>query len=150
MKLALDRFGKERIRYSESLEDPTAPSYHRLHEATKDGLDRMVMQSTLRDVYHGIMINKFEPIRKSDSAVVDFLVQVLFFSLHIKQFTIYESFLYVEHIFAVTSKHMHKIKLYKKNFLIVVLKSFSKVQILLNFLHQIVREVSFCGLMFAL
>ncbi|XP_054280807.1 uncharacterized protein LOC128998618 isoform X1 [Macrosteles quadrilineatus] len=76
MRLVLDRYGKNHIRYEGPLEDPTSGPYQRLVDATREGLDRMVMQSDLRDIYHGVEVRGFEPAREPDNAVVRFYVQL--------------------------------------------------------------------------
>ncbi|KAI5723503.1 hypothetical protein M8J76_007193, partial [Diaphorina citri] len=78
MKLALDRNGKEKIRYSDSLQDVSSPGYLKLAAVTRDGLDRLVMQSELRDVYQGLEINRFDPVPgsgASETAQVNFHLQ---------------------------------------------------------------------------
>lgn len=82
MKLALDRNGKEKIRYSDSLQDVSSPGYLKLAAVTRDGLDRLVMQSELRDVYQGLEINRFDPVPgsgASETAQVNFHLQVRLF-----------------------------------------------------------------------
>lgn len=76
MKIPLDRQGEENIRFTDTLADRTSPSHHQLTEAARDGLDRMVMQSNLRDIYHGIVVSGFEPTKESDKASVVYMVQV--------------------------------------------------------------------------
>ncbi|KAG8338616.1 hypothetical protein J6590_000290 [Homalodisca vitripennis] len=76
MRLVLDRYGKDHIRYTGPLEDPNSGPYQRLVDATREGLDRMVMQSDLRDIYHGVEVRGFEPARMPDNAVVKFYVQL--------------------------------------------------------------------------
>lgn len=77
IKIALARYGKEVLKYKDPLADSTSPQYIRLALATHEGLDRMVMQSDLRDIYHGVQINKFEP-NKDNGIINEFYVQVLF------------------------------------------------------------------------
>ncbi|KAK3907504.1 Polycystin-2 [Frankliniella fusca] len=78
MRLALDRHAGERVRFAEWLSDPTSPRFARLAEATKEGLERVVMQSELRDVAHGVVLQGFAPAGQHDSdhAVVNFYVQL--------------------------------------------------------------------------
>uniref|UniRef100_A0A1B6D0I9 EGF-like domain-containing protein n=2 Tax=Clastoptera arizonana TaxID=38151 RepID=A0A1B6D0I9_9HEMI len=76
IKLVLDRYGKDHIKYSESLNDSTSSHYQVLSEATREGLDRMVMQSDLRDIYHGVAINGFSPVKKPENTMVRFYVQL--------------------------------------------------------------------------
>lgn len=77
MKLVLDKFRKEPIKYSSQLESPSSNQYQKLSEATREGLNRMSMQSDLRDIYHGVIIGGYEPAGKSDKAVVSYIIQVI-------------------------------------------------------------------------
>lgn len=75
MKIALSQLGKDKLRFEQALADKSSTRYARLAQASHDGLDRLVMQSDLRDIYHGIQINGFEP-HKDTGVVNDFYVQV--------------------------------------------------------------------------
>ncbi|GLV34887.1 uncharacterized protein CBL_09367 [Carabus blaptoides fortunei] len=75
MKIALSRFGKEKLKFKENLADPTSPQYTRLADATHEGLDRMVMQSDLRDIYHGVQVSGFEPTN-DEGLINNFYVQL--------------------------------------------------------------------------
>ncbi|XP_065210175.1 uncharacterized protein LOC135838465 isoform X2 [Planococcus citri] len=76
MRIPLDRQGEENIRFTDTLADHTSPSHHQLTEAAREGLDRMVMQSNLRDIYHGIVVSGFEQAKQSDKASVVYMVQL--------------------------------------------------------------------------
>uniref|UniRef100_A0A8D8WRQ5 63 kDa sperm flagellar membrane protein n=1 Tax=Cacopsylla melanoneura TaxID=428564 RepID=A0A8D8WRQ5_9HEMI len=83
MKLVLDRNGKEKIRYTDTLQDVSSPGYLKLAAVTRDGLDRLVMQSELRDVYQGLEINRFDPalgvaapVSPEQHALVNFHLQL--------------------------------------------------------------------------
>lgn len=76
MKLVLEKFRKEPIKYSTQLENPISNQYQKLTEATKEGLNRMSMQSDLRDIYHGVIVGGFEPDKNSDKAVVSYIIQL--------------------------------------------------------------------------
>ncbi|VVC43621.1 EGF-like, conserved site,EGF-like calcium-binding domain,SEA domain,EGF-like calcium-binding [Cinara cedri] len=76
MKLVLDRFRKEPIKYSTELENPSSNQYQKLTEATREGLNRMSMQSDLRDIYHGVIVGGYEPAEKSEKAVVSYIIQL--------------------------------------------------------------------------
>lgn len=76
MKIALSRYGNEMLKFNEKLADSTSPQYTRLAAATHEGLDRMVMQSDLRDIYHGVQVGGFEPA-KDEGLINNFYVQVL-------------------------------------------------------------------------
>lgn len=87
MKLVLEKFRKESIKYSSQLENPSSNQYQQLTEATREGLNRMSMQSDLRDIYHGVIISGYEPAGKSDKAVVSYIIQVYF--IYIKKIVLY-------------------------------------------------------------
>jgi SEA domain len=70
MKLELARNGKERLTFDPSLADPTSPNYSHLVALTHDSLDRMVMQSDLRDIYHGVHVTGFEGAGKAANGVL--------------------------------------------------------------------------------
>ncbi|GFG33362.1 hypothetical protein Cfor_04066, partial [Coptotermes formosanus] len=76
MKVALARHGKETLRYGSSMEDTTSTHYQQLAEAAREGLDRMVMQSDLRDIYHGVVVDGFQPDDQGDGVTVNFYVQL--------------------------------------------------------------------------
>lgn len=76
MKVALARHGNEILHYGNSMEDTTSSHYQQLTEAAREGLDRMVMQSDLRDIYHGVVVNGFQPDDQGDGVTVNFYVQV--------------------------------------------------------------------------
>ncbi|CAH0764833.1 unnamed protein product [Diatraea saccharalis] len=83
VKLALGSQGNERLQFHESLSDNSSKQYHALALATHEGINRMVMQSDLRDVYHGVHITGFHPvpIKKQDGDMYqgvlnDFYVQL--------------------------------------------------------------------------
>lgn len=78
MKLVLDKFRKEPIKYSTQLENPSSNQYQKLIEATREGLNRMSMQSDLRDIYHGVIVEGFEPAEKNEKTVVSYIIQVMF------------------------------------------------------------------------
>lgn len=75
MKIALYRNGKDVLKYQDNLADQSSPQYLSLAAATHNGLDRMVMQSDLRDIYHGVQVNEFER-NKDDGIISNFYLQV--------------------------------------------------------------------------
>jgi hypothetical protein len=70
MKLELAKNGKETLVYDASLADPTSPNYSQLAVVTHDSLDRTVMQSDLRDIYHGVHVTGFEGSGKAANGVL--------------------------------------------------------------------------------
>lgn len=75
MHVPLERLGKEKINYSQYVMDVNSQTYQTLIDATKEGLHRMVMQSDLRDIYHGIEVTGFNH-KERDDIVADFYIQV--------------------------------------------------------------------------
>ncbi|KAK5640711.1 hypothetical protein RI129_009258 [Pyrocoelia pectoralis] len=76
IKLVLDRNGKGKLRFNESLSDKNSTEFHRLARLTYEGLDRMVMQSDLRDVYHGVQVHGYEPFISDDGLFNEFHLQL--------------------------------------------------------------------------
>lgn len=91
VRLALGSQGNERLKFHSSLSNNSSKEYHSLAVATHEGINRMVMQSDLRDVYHGVHITGFHPIEiklpRGDSyqgVINDFYVQVQNIEIFIK------------------------------------------------------------------
>ncbi|XP_024082315.1 mucin-17 isoform X2 [Cimex lectularius] len=76
LSIPLERLGPEKITYSPTLLDTNSTDYQALSEATKEGLDRMIMQSEIRDVYHSLQITGFKPDNKEDNAMANFYIQL--------------------------------------------------------------------------
>lgn len=65
------------MRYTTALADPASSDYALLAAATHEGLDRMVMQSDLRDIYHGVHVQGYEPLLATGNGLVNsFYLQV--------------------------------------------------------------------------
>ncbi|XP_045486809.1 uncharacterized protein LOC110998983 isoform X3 [Pieris rapae] len=62
VSLVLASQGNQRLRFHPNLADNSTKEYNQLAIATHEGINRMVMQSDLRDVFHGIHITGFRPI----------------------------------------------------------------------------------------
>lgn len=69
VNLKLNRYGAKQLIYDDTLTDPSSKKFEFLRQLTKDSLDRMLMQSDVRDIYHGIKTIKFHPIRKATKTV---------------------------------------------------------------------------------
>ncbi|XP_046974212.1 uncharacterized protein LOC124540573 isoform X3 [Vanessa cardui] len=83
VRLALGSQGNERLKFHTNLSDNSSKEYHSLAVATHEGINRMVMQSDLRDVYHGVHITGFHPIEMKtpqeetyQGVINDFYVQL--------------------------------------------------------------------------
>lgn len=83
VRLALGSQGNGRLKFQKNLVNNSTKEYQTLAVATHEGINRMIMQSDLRDVYHGVHITGFHPVdmRTSEGEVYegvinDFYVQV--------------------------------------------------------------------------
>ncbi|XP_073958616.1 uncharacterized protein isoform X1 [Choristoneura fumiferana] len=82
VKLALATQGNERLQFHDSLADNSSKQYQALAFATHEGINRMVMQSDLRDVFHGVHITGFHPVEMRSNGELfqgvmnDFYVQL--------------------------------------------------------------------------
>lgn len=56
--------------FEEDFEQVQSNRYAKLAAATRDALDRTIMQSDLRDIYHGVRIHEFKPSPDGDGAVL--------------------------------------------------------------------------------
>lgn len=65
INLALLRNNDEILVYKSALKNPTSPKTNHLFEVVHDAIDRMVMQSDLRDIYHGVHVVGFSTINNS-------------------------------------------------------------------------------------
>lgn len=71
----MERYGKELLKFDVNLTDANSTQFTKLTVATHEGLDRMVMQSDLRDIYHGVTVKGFRPNQKG--IINEFYLQVL-------------------------------------------------------------------------
>ncbi|XP_045507324.1 uncharacterized protein LOC123703410 isoform X1 [Colias croceus] len=83
VSLVLASQGNKRLKFHPNLADNSTKEYHNLAIATHEGINRMVMQSDLRDVFHGVHITGFHPIEMKaknkevyQGVVNDFYVQL--------------------------------------------------------------------------
>ncbi|XP_056636386.1 uncharacterized protein LOC130444990 [Diorhabda sublineata] len=61
VQVTLGRIGKDHLHFYDDLKDPNSTEHYKFVQATNEALDRMVMQSDLRDISHGIKVHAFEP-----------------------------------------------------------------------------------------
>ncbi|CAG9857190.1 unnamed protein product [Phyllotreta striolata] len=61
LELTLDRIGRDRLHFYDDLKNPNSTEHYKFTQATGEAIDRMVMQSDLRDAYHGVKVYGFEP-----------------------------------------------------------------------------------------
>ncbi|XP_038219351.1 uncharacterized protein LOC119837692 [Zerene cesonia] len=83
VSLVLASQGNKRLKFHPNLADNSTKEYHNLAIATHEGINRMVMQSDLRDVFHGVHITGFHPVEMTaknkevyQGVVNDFYVQL--------------------------------------------------------------------------
>lgn len=76
MKIGLARNGKERLVFDDDLANKSSSRFATLHKVTHDGVDRMLMQSDLRDIYHSVDIIGFNTSRLDHGVVGKMFVQL--------------------------------------------------------------------------
>ncbi|CAG9773720.1 unnamed protein product [Ceutorhynchus assimilis] len=74
MNITIDKFGKTPARYSDKLAMENTTEFIQMARKVHEALDRMVMQSDLRDVYHGVHVTSFYPA--SNGVVSGFYLQL--------------------------------------------------------------------------
>ena len=65
MKIGLNRIGRDKLVFDPSLLNKTTSNYTKLQETAYNGVDRMLMQSDLRDIYHSIEIIGFNKTKEN-------------------------------------------------------------------------------------
>ncbi|XP_053968779.1 uncharacterized protein LOC128870209 [Anastrepha ludens] len=65
MHIQTDRIGNYKLLYDSTLDDNSTNHYKQLATFAKEAIDRMVMQSDFRDIYHGVKLTKFIPIEEN-------------------------------------------------------------------------------------
>lgn len=65
------------LNYEDDLSNENTTQFAKLATATHEGLDRMVMQSDLRDIYHRVTVKGYEP--NENGIINQFYLQVNFF-----------------------------------------------------------------------
>ncbi|KAK4874874.1 hypothetical protein RN001_014234 [Aquatica leii] len=76
VRVILERNGKEKLRYNKSLANTNSTDFNRLAGITHESLDRMVMQSDLRDIYHGVQVHNYEPTLTDEGLFNIFYLQL--------------------------------------------------------------------------
>ncbi|XP_023158995.1 uncharacterized protein LOC105664975 [Ceratitis capitata] len=62
LRIPASRIGDHKLHYERLLRDNTTNDYKQLSTITKEAVDRLVMQSDFRDIYHGVQLTAFSPI----------------------------------------------------------------------------------------
>nr|QKV49917.1 mucin-17 [Locusta migratoria] len=76
LRLVLSRHGDRPITFSPGLGDTGSDTFAETSRAAAEGLDRLVMQSDLRDVFHGVSVEAFLPPDEGSTAGVIVTFQV--------------------------------------------------------------------------
>lgn len=66
MHLAVSQLQSQSLKYEDALRNPSSPKYTHLMQVVHDAIDRMVMQSELRDIYHGVHVAGFTNITRTN------------------------------------------------------------------------------------
>ncbi|KAG5890180.1 hypothetical protein JTB14_014346 [Gonioctena quinquepunctata] len=74
--ITLERIGKDTLHFFDDLKNPNSTEFNKFAQATREGLNRMVMQSDLRDIFHGVKVHSFEPGQKNKGIVSKFYLQL--------------------------------------------------------------------------
>lgn len=65
--MAVLQLQSQSLKYEDAFRNPSSPKYSHLMQIVHDAIDRMVMQSELRDIYHGVHISGFRNITQSNA-----------------------------------------------------------------------------------
>lgn len=76
MELSLSRRGKERLTFNKTLADHNSTSFSSLSKVAHDGIDRMMMQSDLHDIYHSVDVIGFNASKYDQSVKGKVFVQL--------------------------------------------------------------------------
>lgn len=71
MRVGLLRNDDEILKYRSTLKNSASPKTSHLFEIVHDAIDRMVMQSDLRDIYHGVRIVGFSSVNRTAVKAAD-------------------------------------------------------------------------------
>lgn len=69
MHLAVSQLHSQSLKYEDALRNPASPKYSHLMQVVHDAIDRMVMQSELRDIYHGVHVAGFNNITRTNGTL---------------------------------------------------------------------------------
>jgi len=62
LHLAVSQLQSQSLKYEDVLRNPNSPKYAHLMQVVHDAIDRMVRQSDLRDIYHGVHVAGFSNV----------------------------------------------------------------------------------------
>lgn len=72
----MERHGRDNLKFSQDLNSPNSTKFTKLTSVTHEALDRMVMQSDLRDIYHGVHVHSYEPRKSQQGVSTKFYLQL--------------------------------------------------------------------------
>nr|CAH7740085.1 unnamed protein product [Callosobruchus chinensis] len=76
IQLTLDRMGKDQLHFTEDMKNVNSSRFLRYARPIREALDRMVMQSDLRDIFHGVEVHALTPSNTSKGLISRFYLQL--------------------------------------------------------------------------
>ncbi|KAJ8963665.1 hypothetical protein NQ314_005456 [Rhamnusium bicolor] len=76
LRITLDRIDKDKLQYYNDLSNSNSTEFLKFAQTIHEALDRMVMQSDLRDIFHGVEVHSFKPSPTSKGIVTRFYLQL--------------------------------------------------------------------------
>ncbi|XP_050309417.1 uncharacterized protein LOC126745565 [Anthonomus grandis grandis] len=76
LNITIEKVGKYPIKYSEKLSKENSTEFVKTARKVHEALDRMVMQSDLRDIYHGVHVTAFYPKQNANGVISKFYLQL--------------------------------------------------------------------------
>lgn len=70
LNITIDKIGKVPLKFTNKLKNESTPEFMHLAKKVHEALDRTVMQSDLRDIFHGVHVTTFNPTTRRKNAVV--------------------------------------------------------------------------------
>lgn len=72
----MERIGRDGLHFYDDLKNSNSTEFIKFAAATREALDRMVMQSDLRDIFHGVQIHAFEAGPNNHGIINKFYLQL--------------------------------------------------------------------------
>ncbi|KAH1016151.1 hypothetical protein HUJ04_007421, partial [Dendroctonus ponderosae] len=76
MNVTIEKIGKLPVRYTDRLSMENSTEFMRMSRRVHEALDRMVMQSDLRDIFHGVHVTSFYPTQNRNGVISKFYLQL--------------------------------------------------------------------------
>lgn len=90
MNVTIEKIGKLPVRYTDKLSMENSTEFMRMSRRVHEALDRMVMQSDLRDIFHGVHVTSFYPTKNRNGVISKFYLQVE--TMQLKNYKFYMDF----------------------------------------------------------